>query len=80
MPGMAISPEQAEKNIRNLFKSMAIPGVAEGYLDPVDGSVDELEKMVWDADPSMQQSMTSAINGNISALNGKIVRLVLEKR
>jgi len=29
VPGMAISPEQAEKNIRNLFKSMAIPGVAE---------------------------------------------------
>ena len=77
---MKFTPEQVEQNGRDLFTSMAIPGIAEGYKDPNSGIEDELEKMVFDADPSMPQKIADFKSGNIASLNKQIVYIVLEKK
>jgi len=73
------TPQQVNINIRNMFTNMAFPEIAEGYVYPPTGLNDELTKMVFGADPSMPERMNSFINGDISALDGKRVLLVLDK-
>ena len=74
VPGMTFTTAQREQAVRDLMTNMqSIPGIAEGYILPITGTEDKLEKMIFNADPTMKQRTTDFKRGTLTALDKKTV-------
>ena len=57
-----------------------VPGIVVGYKYPGSGEIDPLVKLEYDKDPKgMDQAFANFINGDVKALNNKIVIIDLSK-